>query len=464
MTTDSLSAKKPAAAVAAVLLILAGALVCYRLWLSPPVASVDHVLQLLNADEREVEKALASVEAHWHAGQRVMLIELLPFVRHQRAADGIVDLLDRMADIDTNRDTEAWYREIWNEPYDPHPQYAQFKARLYSEIDPSFAEYFVDQAPATIRLDEIRWGGVGRDGIPPLKDPETVGAAEADYLSDTDVVFGVLVADEPRAYPKRILAWHEMVKDVVGGRSINGVYCTLCGSMIVYFTEIADGTHYELGTSGFLYRSNKLMYDHATKSLWSTIEGQPVVGELVGQGIQLPAHPVVTTTWGQWRTLHPQTRVLSLNTGHLRDYDEGVAYQEYFATDDLMFPVPNVDTRLKNKDEVFIVRETGPAGETLAIAVEYLSRHPVFHDRIGETEFVVLTDASGANRAYASPSIEFDRLVGDETVLDSTGGEWTITEAWLKSADAQTRFDRLPAHRAFWFGWHAAHPDTRLVK
>ena len=126
-------------------------------------------------------------------------------------------------------------------------------------------------------------------------------------------------------------------------------------------------------------------------------------GNSSAKAFSFPAHHVVTTTWGQWRTLHPQTRVLSLNTGHLRDYDEGVAYNEYFATDDLMFPVPNLDTRLKNKDEVFIVRETGPAGETLAIAVEYLSRHPVFHDRIGETEFVVLTDASGANRGLCFP-------------------------------------------------------------
>ena len=419
---------------------------------------------MVNGNQTEIDESLAAIEAGWHSGHGVMLIELLPFVGQQRAGDGILDLLDRMAGLDTSRDLNEWFREIWERPYRSHPEYAEFKARLYREVDPRFEEYFIDQAPATIRLDEIRWGGVGRDGIPPLKDPETVGAAEADYLSESDVVFGVFAGGEARAYPKRILAWHEMVKDVVGGKSINGVYCTLCGSMIVYFTQTADGTHYELGTSGFLYRSNKLMYDHATKSLWSTIEGRPVVGQLVGTGIQLQTHHVVTTTWGQWRALHPETRVLSLNTGHHRNYDEGIAYQEYFATDKLMFSVPSRDTRLNNKDEVFIVRRTGPADDPLAIASDYLNRHPVYHDQIGETRFVVLTDGTGANRAYGSQSLQFERLVGDGRVVDSTGDEWTITEESLVSADGRTHLVRLPAHRAFWFGWHAVHPDTRLVK
>ena len=98
-----------------------------------------------------------------------------------------------------------------------------------------------------------------------------------------------------------------MVKDHLGGQSINGVYCTLCGSMIVYDTMIGD-KHYELGTSGFLYRSNKLMYDHATESMWNTITGEPVIGPLVGKGIKLSPMTVVTTTWGRWKQLAPATR------------------------------------------------------------------------------------------------------------------------------------------------------------
>jgi len=105
---------------------------------------------------------------------------------------------------------------------------------------------------------------------------------------------------------------------------------------ILYHTEHA-GTVHELGTSGFLYRSNKLMYDRATQSLWSTLRGEPVIGPLVGQGIRLARGSVVTTTWGEWRRRHPHTSVLSIDTGHTRDYAEGAAYRDYFATDALMF-------------------------------------------------------------------------------------------------------------------------------
>ena len=84
------------------------------------------------------------------------------------------------------------------------------------------------------------------------------------------------------------------------------------------------------------------MYDQATQSLWSTLLGEPVIGPLVGQCIELKWRSVVTTTWGEWRRRHPDTKVLSLDTGFDRDYGEGVAYQEYFATDQLMFKSPQL--------------------------------------------------------------------------------------------------------------------------
>ncbi len=427
---------------------------------APPV---DLFLHLLEDDTARVKAALKAIEKKWHPGNRAMLVETLRLVRHPGTSNRITALLGRQTGQQHNRDQGGWFHSIWQEPYTPHPRYAEFKARLYSRIDPPFAEYFTQDAPATIRLDEIRWGGVVRDGIPPLKDPETLTAEEATYLADSDVVFGVTVNGEARAYPKRILAWHEMVKDVVGGVSINGVYCTLCGSMIVYRTKTADGTHYELGTSGFLYRSNKLMYDHDTKSLWSTVLGAPVVGELTGKGIVLQPHHVVTTTWGQWKSDHPETRVLSPYTGHRRDYREGVAYRHYFATDELMFAVPELDTRLKNKDEVFIVRAQQQDAEPLAIALDLLRRERVYHETIGNLRFVVVTDETGANRAYDAGDLTFE-ATDDDGIRDGAGSTWTITDESLLRSDGGDSRPRLPAHRAFWFGWHAAHPDTRLAK
>ena len=113
---------------------------------------------------------------------------------------------------------------MWKQEIKPHPGYANFKSLLYGNIDRRFSEYFEITKDSRIRLDEIRWGGVKRDGIPPLKDPKMLTANNAGYLADTDVVFGIELNGDARAYPKRILAWHEMFKDTIGGESVCGVY------------------------------------------------------------------------------------------------------------------------------------------------------------------------------------------------------------------------------------------------
>jgi len=428
------------------------------------IASVDDFLVLVSGNSRNAMRALERIEEGWHPGNRAMLVETYVFTRDRRISSRIIALLERKTGKKLGDDARGWFGAIWNTPHKPHPDYASFKTRLYENIDPRFREYFSQAANATIRLDEIRWGGVVRDGIPPLKNPLTLPASEAEYLSDTDVVFGVVVNGEARAYPKRILAWHEMVKDVVGGTPINGVYCTLCGSMIVYLPE-HNGVHHELGTSGFLYRSNKLMYDHRTKSMWSTIKGEPVVGPLVGKGIKLEPHHVVTTTWGKWKTEHPKTRVLSLDTGHRRNYGEGVAYRDYFATDELMFTVPKTDDRLLNKDEVFIVRAgNGVAkSEPLAISSKFLKKNPVYHDKIGDLNFVVITDETGASRAYKTEA-RLSRSGASDWLVAQNGSKWTINDDALTTSTSGQRSERLPAHRAFWFGWQAVYPETRLVK
>lgn len=428
-------------------------------------APVDSFLALTSDQHEQRARALRSMRENWSDGDAVMMIEAARFARHPGTRAAIFEVLAQATHQDFGVDIDKWYRWIWNRDIDAHPNYATFKKKLYSRIDPRFAEYFSDEYATKIRLDEIRWGGVRRDGIPPLKNPETLPAAAATYLADSDIVFGVQFGGQSRAYPKRILAWHEMVKDVVGGQSINGVYCTLCGSMIVYRTEL-NGKHYELGTSGFLYRSNKLMYDRATKSMWSTLRGAPVVGPLVGKGIELEPLYVVTTTWGKWKQQHPDTDVLSLETGHRRDYGEGVAYRNYFATDQLMFTVPGTDLRLKNKDEVLIVR--GQSKQPLAIAAAFLNRHRIYQDSTGKREFVVLTDDSGANRVYHTGGYKFAGWADAKSVESEGGKRWRVTEDALvpendPAADAN-RLARLPAHRAFWFAWYAAFPNTRLVK
>ena len=421
---------------------------------------------LIDNDEDKALSAMTSIEQNWQVAYAAMLIEIIYQVPSRRVLAKLIPLMEKVTGLPFNGDTDAWYVWLWSKDRAVYPDYAEFKVALLSPIDVRFKEYFEGNPKTLIRLDEIRWGGVRRDGIPPLKNPKMISAKDATWLQDDNVVFGVAINGDVRAYPKRILAWHEMFKDRIGGLELAGVYCTLCGALVLYDTTI-DGTHYELGTSGFLYRSNKLMYDYATKSMWSTLTGKPVVGKLVGKNIKLKSLYVVTTTWKEWRNLHPDTQVLSLKTGYQRDYDEGVAYHNYFASDELMFNVPKRDTRLPNKAEILALRPQEVGDENLAIAADFLAAHPVYHTRMGKLNMalnmVILTDASGANRVYESKEINFVSWDKTKTALDSAGKPWKVEEAQMTGPKGEI-LKRVSAHRAFWFGWYAAFPDTKLIK
>ena len=414
-------------------------------------------------DDATVKQLLSDIESDWSPAYIPALLETATYAAAFVTEREIFALLKRQTGQDIVADVNLWYQWWWNQSAVQTADYGNFKADLYRQIDQRFAFYFKDrQDSALIRLDEARWGGVVQDGIPPLREPDMLQAQEADYLDKDDIVFGIEINGDARAYPKRILAWHEMFVDTVGGVDIAGVYCTLCGTVIPYKTHF-EGTDHVLGTSGFLYRSNKLMYDADTQSLWNTLTGEPVIGPLAGKGIALEHLSVVTTSWGEWKRRHPDTQVLSLETGHRRDYGEGVAYQEYFATDRLMFNTPFQDTRLKNKQEVLALRFAGAPGQQLAIDTEFLAANPIYTDAIGQQRFIVLTDQSGANRVYDPADIEFIDYDRDSTLTDTDGRIWQLTESALTMSDGTT-LGRLPYHRAFWFGWKAAFPDTKLVK
>jgi len=382
------------------------------------------------------------------------------------ARQRLIRFLERQTGQRFGDDLGAWRRWMWSLPPNPHPDHLAFKARVYGRIDARLALFFRPGSAALIRLDEIDWGGVVPNGIPPLRRLEILKAAEARYLRDGHIVFGILVNGEPRAYPKRILAWHELALDRLGGIDLAIVYCTLCGTVIPWERTVAGQT-FTFGTSGLLYQSNKLMFDEETASLWSSMEGVPVVGPLVGKGLRLEPRPVVTTTWGEWRREHPQTTVIGLDTGFERDYSEGAAYRDYFATDRLMFGVSRSDARLKNKDEVLALRVRGADGheQPVAVSVKRLRSEPVLHVEAAGRRFVVITSRAGANRVFESGERRFVALEPDGDVRDEAGNRWQVTEAALVSRDDPAhRLPRVAAHRAFWFGWYAQFPGTILVK
>ena len=290
--------------------------------------------------------------------------------------------------------------------------------------------------------------------------PTHTGAAEAGYLNDDDLIFGVEINGDARAYPLRILDWHEMFNDVVGGVPVALAYCTLCGSGILYETLLPPRTEPLIfGSSGFLYRSNKLMYDHLTHSLWNQFTGRPVVGPLTGSGIELKVRPVAITNWKGWRRRHLGTKVLSLDTGHARDYSPGRPYGAYFASPDLMFPARVSDERLKPKDYVFALR----AGDReKAWPLTAFEDATVINDSVGELDVVLIGNvATRTVRAYGAGGRKFSAIADHPESVIADGKVWKVEEDALVGAEGQ-RLTRLAGHVAYWFAWRGFRPDAPL--
>jgi len=424
------------------------------------IGTADLFVSLFFMPQENRSEAVGQISRNWQPAHTPMAIEILSLARGELVSL-MVNLLKDKTGEDFGADTNQWFVWWWQQPVSVDPDYARFKGLLYGHIDEKFKQYFSTEKTPRIRLDEVRWGGVVQDGIPPLRQPKMISVKEATYLGDDNVVFGIQINGDARAYPKRILAWHEMFVDEIGGTKFAGVYCTLCGAVILYKTE-HNGIEHHLGTSGFLYRSNKVMYDLDTQSLWNTTWGEPVIGALADKNIRLERSYLVTTTWGEWKRRHPQTSVLSLDTGYRRDYGEGVAYNQYFATDELMFSISTPDDRLKNKDEILALTLPDQSKDSMAISAVFLRDKPVYQNSLGKQNFVVLTDASGANRVFESNDVEFVSYDLDTVAIDSQGNRWFLQEDKLSREGVE--LTRLPAHRAFWFGWQSAFPETILIK
>ena len=278
-----------------------------------------------------------------------------------------------------------------------------------------------DLENSAIPAEEIRRGGPPRDGIPSIDHPTFVSAADADFLKPDDRVIGVHYQGIARAYPIAILNWHEVVNDRFGDHSVAITFCPLCGTGMVFRADIA-GRALSFGVSGLLYQSDVLLYDRATQSLWSQLHEEAVTGPFKGQRLQALAAD--HTSWADWRERHPQTTVLSADTGFRRDYTRD-PYAGYVHSEQLMFPVRFSDARLH------------PKAQVLGVSV------------------------GDSHKAYPYGALEAHGKVVEETV----GGK-----ALRVSYDAKHRSARvtdadgipIPAVTAFWFAWYTFHPDTEV--
>ena len=277
----------------------------------------------------------------------------------------------------------------WDTP--APPGFAKWKGGLYTLVALGWAPFFADEN-SLIDWRHVTWGGVliddrplntthlpcPRGCIPALNDPRLVPAAEGDYYPDDAYVFAVTVNGEAVAFPKNIMEVHEMVNITIGGRRLGIPYCTLCGSAQAYFTDmvpdsvrhrLGDAGSFELRTSGLLSRSNKMMYEYHTRSMFDTFTGQAVSGPLREAGVWLPQTTVVISRWGEWKTANPHTLIVAEDGGIGRSYpDDPLRGRD---DDGPIFPIGDWDDRLPVQEKV------------LGVLVGELAYHYGFNPHVG---------------------------------------------------------------------------------
>ncbi|MBL7055374.1 DUF3179 domain-containing protein [Candidatus Woesearchaeota archaeon] len=303
-----------------------------------------------------------------------------------------------------------------------------------------------------IHPSKILSGGPPKDGIPSLDVPKFIPAHEADtQVDDDDLVLGLFYDGVAKAYPHKILNWHEIVNDKINGERILITYCPLCRTGIA-FKPIVNGQEVEFGTSGKLYNSELVMYDRLTDSYWSQTPGKAIIGSATGQVLEKV--PLDTVRWKDWRKAHPDTQVLRKETGFIRDYSRN-PYEGYENSERLYFPVESSDDRLHAKKIVFGVEFNG---KSKAYEESDVQRDELINDVIGDVPIVVLWDdvlntVKIFERTFEGEALEF-RIENDK-ILDNKKGEWDVNEM-------SSKLEVVDTFGHFWFSWVSFYPETEL--
>jgi hypothetical protein len=361
-----------------------------------------------------------------------IISDLMRFTAGQQLNDALTDAASRLLGKTVPK-SNSWgvttdHLIAWDIP--APPDYLVAKRAIFTSVVPGWDKIFVK---GDIDWRHVSWGGVLIDDraynktddecncIPAADNPKVSRAKEASWLRDEDIVFGIEVNGEFRAYPRRIMEVREMVNDTLGGRHLGIPYCTLCGAAQAYFTDrVPSGVKRPiLRTSGLLIRSNKVMYDVETFSVFDTFKGHAVTGPLAAKNVQLKQASVVTTNWGTWKKAHPETTVLVEELALGRDFD----FRNNRDANGPIFPVGDVDPRLPVHEDI--------------IGVITSSGKPVAFQR--SKAFVALS--KGEDVTFENVRLKLD--AGGIKAVDASGAD-------------------LGSHQAFWFAWSQFHPQTVL--
>lgn len=325
---------------------------------------------------------------------------------------------------------------------------------------------------AAIDMDEVISGGVPRDGIPPIDNPQFVDVQTVVDLSAQSPLIALEIDGDARAYPLEVLTRHEIVNDVVGNVPVAVTFCPLCNSAIVFDRRVGDQV-LRFGVSGNLRYSDLIMWDNLTESWWQQLTGEAIVGEYRGQMLKMVHSQLVS--FEVFKGRYPHGRVLR---GPLGGYGRNPYTGYDSSATPFLFQGP-VDNRLFATERVLAAELDGQA---VAYAFSTIRDNPVINDRVRGTDIAVFWQA-GAVSALDAADIESSKDVGMALMFDrtlpsgdiltfcsheggfvdiETGSRWNIWGEAIAGPLAGTRLQQLHAYPHFWFAWAAFQPETTL--
>ncbi len=337
---------------------------------------------------------------------------------------------------------------------------------------------FLDNFP----LNRITSGGVPKDGIPALTDPDFVSptSADAGYLSDDDLVLGVFINGDAKAYPHNIGWWHEIVNDGVGENPIVVTFCPLTGTGLVF--EGSGGGRSDdrltMGVSGLLFNNNLIMYDRRDdRTLFPQMIHKGVEGP--GSNEALKLLPVVETTWGYWKRLYPSTTVVSGNTpgsyglNRYRVYPYGGYMSPTSGPLFSVFPAlgENPTSQLYSPKHLTLgVRFNENAK---AYPFPALGQEAVINDTVAGQNILVVWYAREQLavpyfRTYLGRTLTFERVTSTDLVYPfmlkdkETGSTWNLKGQAVSGELKDARLHQVSAHNAFWFAWATFWQNTEV--
>lgn len=324
-----------------------------------------------------------------------------------------------------------------------------------------------DDTAWSIPCQQVVDGGPAKDGIPSIDSPRFSSISEINFLDDWELVLGIKIGDEIKAYPNVILYYHEIVNDTIDDLPLAITYCPLTGSGIAWKRTI-NNTVTTFGVSGLIHKNNLIAYDRNTDSNWSQMLNQSVNGELKGSEIQTVQ--LVEMSWGIFKQAFPNAKVLNTNTGFSRNYDQYLYGSDYPENNErILFPIYNEDPRLERK--------------TLVHGIKYDLESKAYPINSFDTDLQVINDNVAGKQVVVAGSSDMNMVVSFESTLsdgtqlefkavnnnlpvimeDQEGTRWDIFGNAVSGPRQGEKLIATPGFNAYWFAWADFFQNTKVA-